>query len=252
MKFIKYLFFGCILSIYGICNADLLEDRSNVLRVGTTGDYAPISFFDEQGKLQGFAIDMAKALGKHLNKDIKFVRTSWPTLSQDLKANKFDIAMGGITYTPARAKDFLLTSKVIDNGKVALVRCEYVENYLSEESINQASVRVVVNPGGTNEKFVKSRLLQSQVITASDNYVPFSMLLSNKADVMVTDLIEARYQSRLHMGKLCVANSTPFAGTSSYKVYMTPKTNHNLLNNVNEWLNETDIESIAKKWKIDP
>ncbi|WP_163837011.1 transporter substrate-binding domain-containing protein [Spartinivicinus ruber] len=252
MKFLKYLFIFSLFCIQSICNADFIDDRDSTLRVGTTGDYAPISFANEQGQLNGFAIDMAEALGKHLNVKIQFVKTSWPTLSQDLKEDKFDIAMGGITYTQSRAKDFLLTNKVIDNGKVALVRCDDINNYLNEELINQSSVRVVVNPGGTNEKFVKSRLLQSHVINTKNNYVPFGMILENKADVMVTDLIEARYQSRLHKGKLCVANDTPFTGTSSYKVYMLPKVSNNLLSKVNKWLRIVDINSITKKWKIDP
>jgi cyclohexadienyl dehydratase len=43
----------------------------------------------------GYDVDMAKDLGKRLGLKVSFVTTSWPTLSADLKADKFDIAMGG-------------------------------------------------------------------------------------------------------------------------------------------------------------
>ncbi len=240
----------CAVNGYGD-DWSMVKERG-ILRVGTTGDYAPISFINSDGKLQGFAIDMAESLGKALSLKVEFVKTSWPTLSQDLANNKFDIAMGGITHTKERAKTFLLTSKVIENGKIALVRCEDSSRYTSESMINNTTVKVVVNPGGTNERFVKSRLLKSNVINAKDNFVPFGMLLNKQADVMVTDLIEGRYQSRLHKNKLCVANDQPFSGTESYKVYMVQKDSKMLLTKVNDWLSAVDVNALKRKWKIDP
>jgi cyclohexadienyl dehydratase len=66
------------------------------LRVGTTGDYRPFTYFDKQtGKFEGYDIDMAVALAKAMGVEAEFVQTSWPDLSKDFSADKFDIAMGG-------------------------------------------------------------------------------------------------------------------------------------------------------------
>lgn len=72
--------------------------------MGVPGDYAPLAFHNEAGELRGYDVDMAKDLGQKLGLKVTFVLTSWPTLSGDLKADKFDIAMGGVTETPERAK----------------------------------------------------------------------------------------------------------------------------------------------------
>ncbi len=72
--------------------------------MGVPGDYAPLAFHNEAGELRGYDVDMAKDLGQKLGLKVTFVLTSWPTLSSDLKADKFDIAMGGVTETPERAK----------------------------------------------------------------------------------------------------------------------------------------------------
>ena len=48
---------------------------------------------------------------------MSFVYTSWPALAADLQADKFDIAMGGVTETPARAQAFALSHPVVANGK---------------------------------------------------------------------------------------------------------------------------------------
>lgn len=54
----------------------------------------------------GYDVDMAKDLGKRLGLKVSFVTTSWPTLSADLKADKFDIAMGGVTESRSAGERF--------------------------------------------------------------------------------------------------------------------------------------------------
>ena len=72
-----------------------------------------MAFHNGAGELIGYDVDMAHDLGKTLGVKVTFIITSWPTLSTDLKADKFDIAMGGVTETAARAKDFSLSHPVV-------------------------------------------------------------------------------------------------------------------------------------------
>jgi cyclohexadienyl dehydratase len=72
---------------------------SGALRVGLTEDYKPFSFADASGKVEGLDVDMAMSLAQSLGVKVEIVKTSWPTLKSDLEANRFDIAMGGITIT---------------------------------------------------------------------------------------------------------------------------------------------------------
>ena len=58
-----------------------------VLRVGTTGDYQPMSFLNEEtGEYEGFDIELAKALAEALDVELEFVPTTWPTLMEDTLA----------------------------------------------------------------------------------------------------------------------------------------------------------------------
>lgn len=86
-------------------------------KVGVPGDYAPLAFRNAAGELQGYDVDMARDLGRTLGLKVSFVYTSWPALAADLQADKFDIAMGGVTETPARAQAFALSHPVVANGK---------------------------------------------------------------------------------------------------------------------------------------
>ena len=75
---------------------------AGVLRVGTTGDYKPFSYRTGTGTYVGLDIEMAESLAWSLGVKLELVATTWPTLMQDLAANRFDIAMGGISITPER------------------------------------------------------------------------------------------------------------------------------------------------------
>jgi cyclohexadienyl dehydratase len=84
--------------------------KRGTLRVGMTGDYLPFTYLDKAtSKFRGFDVDMAETLGKALGVKVEYVQTAWPRLTQDFDADKFDIAMGGISITPrsAAARDFL-------------------------------------------------------------------------------------------------------------------------------------------------
>ncbi|OGV28474.1 MAG: hypothetical protein A3E88_05025 [Legionellales bacterium RIFCSPHIGHO2_12_FULL_35_11] len=86
---------------------------ATILRVGTTGDYPPLTFFNRQAQhFEGFDINMATLFAKHMGKKVLFIKSTWSTLSNDLRDNKFDMAVGGISKNPSRAQDFFVSTSV--------------------------------------------------------------------------------------------------------------------------------------------
>ncbi|XKM12756.1 transporter substrate-binding domain-containing protein [Orbaceae bacterium ac157xtp] len=246
-----------LLSLLTLCVAFSAQARtfdeikqSGIIKIGVPGDYAPLAFFNEQKNLVGFDVDMAKDLAKQLNLVPVFYITSWPTLSKDLADDKYDIAMGGVTYTKGRAEQFSLTNSVVPNGKIALASCQSAPKLTDINKINQPDVKVVVNPGGTNESFVNGHIHTAQIIRVKNNFDNIQALRDKTADMMVTDLIEGNYYEYKEPGVLCLATKTPFAGTKSYKAYMVQKQNGDLLNAMNQWLKVTNIEGVAKRWGV--
>jgi len=178
-----------------------------VLKVGTTGDYSPYSFKDlKTGEFKGFDIDLAYDLARALGVRVQFIETSWPTLSEDLENDRFDMVMGGITVTLERQKNGIFSKPYLNDGKSPISRCSESNRYVTIEDIDRAEVRVIVNPGGTNEKFVLAHLKHAQIIVWNDNTTIFDQIVERKADVMITDASETRYQQRLHPSLLCAVN----------------------------------------------
>lgn len=77
--------------------------ETKLLRVGTPGDYRPFAMKEGDGYV-GHDIDIVDAMARELGVKVEYVPTSWPNLLKDLQANKFDMAVGGITRNVTRIR----------------------------------------------------------------------------------------------------------------------------------------------------
>jgi L-cystine transport system substrate-binding protein len=89
---------------------DLLKTvkSSGVLRVGLEGTYPPFDSRNSKGELEGFDVDVAKAVAAKLGVKPEFVATEWSGILAGLQAGKFDVIVNQVTITPQRkeALDF--------------------------------------------------------------------------------------------------------------------------------------------------
>jgi len=165
-----------------------------VLRVGATGDYKPMSFRDPAtGKYEGFDAALAEDLARSLGVKLEYVPTSWPTLMRDTLDRKFDLALCGITITEERKRKALMSSGYLGNGKTVLCRAEDAEKYVTMAAIDRPEVRVMENPGGLNEKFARKNLPHATLIIHPVNEEIPGLIASGRADVMITEIMEAAY-----------------------------------------------------------
>jgi cyclohexadienyl dehydratase len=169
-----------------------ITERGKLL-VGTTGDYRPLSYKEPDGDYWGFGIEMAGKIAERLGVSIEFVQTSWPTLTADVQAEPqtFDFAIGGITITDARRETMLMSDGYLTNGKTILCRATECERYQSLADLDKPDVRVMVNPGGLNEKFALEHLPHAQLIVHQRNEEIPTLVAEGNADVMITEITEA-------------------------------------------------------------
>ena len=171
-----------------------IQERGQLL-VGTTGDYRPLSYREADGNYWGFGIEMAEKIAERIGVGIEFVQTSWPTLTADVQAEPqtFDLAIGGITITDTRKETMLMSDGYLNNGKTILCRAADADRYQSLADIDKPEVRVMVNPGGLNEKFANEHLTHATIIVYNKNEEIPNQVAEGHADVMITEITEAPY-----------------------------------------------------------
>lgn len=195
----------------------LLDDisKAEVIRVGTTGDYGPFSFVSDKTEepFNGLDIELAKDLAASMNVKVEFVHTTWSTLMDDLIQDKFDVGMSGISINAAREAQAMFSIPLMTDGKAAITRDENVDKFNTIAAINQPHVRVIFNPGGTNEQFARENFTDATLILNDDNITIFQKIVDGAADVMVTDAIETIVQEQVHPELEAVNPTGPFNQT---------------------------------------
>lgn len=81
------------------------------IRIGVEGAYPPFSWTTPDGKLEGFDIDIAKALVKAMGADVKLVAQDWDGIIPALMARKYDAIVASMSITEERKKKVAFTNK---------------------------------------------------------------------------------------------------------------------------------------------
>ena len=186
------IFFAAIKNV----EAGHLEEilSRGTIKIGTTGDYIPMSYFNKKtGEYEGIDAEISKIIAESLGVKIEYVPTTWKNLSQDTLDGKFDIALCGISRNYAREKILEMSDGygVGIFGKTILCRKSDAKKFKNLADIDQKNVRVMINPGGTNEKFAYANLKNAKIIVFNENAeIPHQISIGN-ADIMITETVEA-------------------------------------------------------------
>ncbi|MBL9212035.1 MAG: gamma subclass chorismate mutase AroQ [Opitutaceae bacterium] len=224
MTTLRTLLAACVVVCFAWPNLGRADRRQEivsrgVLRVGTTGDYPPFSYrANAASPFVGLDIEMAGRLAAALGVRLELVPTSWPTLMKDFNAGGFDVAMSGVSITAERQTQAFFSLPYLRDGKTPITRCANQARFQTLAQIDRPGVRVVVNPGGTNERFARAHLRHVTLIVWPDNTTIFDRIVHGEADLMITDAIETRLQQRLRPELCAVHPEAPF--DRSEKAYL--------------------------------
>ncbi|MDD0811329.1 transporter substrate-binding domain-containing protein [Curvibacter sp. RS43] len=224
--------------------------KAGVLKVCTPGDYKPFSFALPDGSFEGLDVDLVASLASSLGVKPQFVKTSWAKLMDDFTGGACDIAVGGISVTLERQKRAWFSAPYMVNGKTPLVRCADVSRFQSVAAIDQAGVKVVANPGGSNERFARANFKTAQLTIHTDNITIFDEVLSGRADVFVTESAETLVQQKLKPGLCAVNPDKPLQ--YGEMAYLLPRGDALTKAYVDQWLHliraQGDYQRITAKW----
>ncbi len=167
-------------------------NRTGVFTVGARTASPPFGYINKQNEWVGFSIDLAelvhKNIEKKLGKSIKFEKkeSAPATRIPLLSSGAVDLIAGTMTDTRPRrdSVDFSLTFFV--TGAQFLVK----EGSPIKGIQDLAGKRVGAQQGSTNERIVRERVPQAQLVVFPDQAAGFTALVQGRVDTYTNDGIQ--------------------------------------------------------------
>jgi len=164
--------------------------NEGVLKVGTTGDWNPMTVKDPAtNKYEGYDIDVMTELAKDLGVELEFVATDWKTLVNGVVAGNYHMT-GSASISPARMKAAGYSESYIAVEILPFTTADKADRFDGWDSINKADVKVAATLGTTFEKLVKEWFPDSEIKAVEAPALQHQEVLSGRSDVFVTSNIE--------------------------------------------------------------
>ena len=190
----KFLAIISLLIISTAANAESklqIIKKNGELRVGTTGDWDPMSMKDPAtNKYKGFDIDVMRELAKDMGVKVKFVPAEWKTIVAGITANRYDLSTS-VTKTPKRAEVAGFTISYYKYGTVPLVLKKNLKKYSTWNSLNNKKVTIATTLGTSQEEKAKEFFPKSKLKSVESPARDFQEVLAGRADGNITSSTEA-------------------------------------------------------------
>lgn len=92
------------------------QAQTGKMRVAVDATYPPFSSIDEDGKMVGFDVDMARALCAEMGVECEMIHQDWDGIIPALLAKKYDAIISSMTDTEERRKQVSFTDKYYKDG----------------------------------------------------------------------------------------------------------------------------------------
>ena len=225
--------------------------KSGELRVGTTGDWDPMSMKDPAtNKYKGFDIDVMKELAKDLGVKVKFVPAEWKTIVAGITADRYDISTS-VTKTPKRAEVAGFTETYYKYGTVPLVLKKNSKKFSTWKSLNNKDVTIATTLGTSQEEKAKEFFPKSKLKSVEAPARDFQEVLAGRADGNITSSTEAN-KLVIKYPQLKIVNDGE--KNPAFLAMMVPKKDKTWNNYVSKWIKEKKasgfFETLLAKYNL--
>lgn len=165
------------------------------LVLGFDDTFAPMGFKDESGEIVGYDIDLAKAIGEKLGKEIKFQTIDWSMKEAELNNGNIDFIWNGYSITDERKEQVAFGTPYLKNRQIIITladsdittKADLADKVVGAQTGSSAVVAMEAEPD------IYASFKDGKAITYETNNEVFMDLEAGRLDAAVADEILARY-----------------------------------------------------------
>jgi polar amino acid transport system substrate-binding protein len=155
------------------------------LRFVTDSDYPPFHYFDEEGALTGFNVDMARAICEALSVTCEVRPVSWDDLFTQLDADEADAAIASIRIDAEALAKADMTQRYYATPARFIARKESELRDLRPETVD--GLKVAVQRGTGHEAYLKQFFPDAEIVAFESAEEAQMALKDGQADLAFGD-----------------------------------------------------------------
>jgi len=77
---------------------------NNELMIATDANWAPFSYIDDDGVMQGFDVEVGREIAKRMGVEARFITPDWDVITAGNWNMRWDVSVGSMTPTASRSE----------------------------------------------------------------------------------------------------------------------------------------------------
>ena len=175
------ILFLCFTALFSTLSAQ----KEKPLVVGMELSYPPFETFDTKGNPCGVSVDIAYALGKYLNREIKIENIPFIGLIPSLKTGKIDLILSSMTVTPEREKSIDFSDPYLSTGLCLLINIKTKGDTIQE--LDVAGNTIDVKLGTTGDTYALRNIKKAKVRALDLESTCILEVIQGKANAFIYD-----------------------------------------------------------------
>lgn len=168
------------------------ESQPVVLTSALTGKFPPFSFYDANGQLAGFDVDVSREIARRMGCQSRIITTEWDGILAGLLTGKYNAVIGSMAITPQRAEMVAFSRPYYHSGAQLFVHRENPQRIYSIEECAQKRIAVVL--GETYQHYLEANYPGIEVVTLKSTAEIFELLQRHRIAGFVTDRLVGAWQ----------------------------------------------------------
>lgn len=239
--FLAVLIGVVLISVLPGCGQETLK-----VRIATDATWPPFENVNiETMEIEGFDIDLIKAIADEAGLDIEIINVAWDPLLAGMAQCQYDAAISAMTITDERKEVMLFSNPYFEAGQLVAVRIDNTD-IASKEDLGGKTVGAQI---GTTGSFEVEKIAGATLKTYDDIGLAMQDLMNGQIDAVIADNPLAMGYADANPDKLKTVGAV---FTSEYYGIAVCKDKPELLERINEGLAKVKaeglIDELILKW----
>jgi polar amino acid transport system substrate-binding protein len=183
---------------------------SGILRVAVSSDRPPLVLKSRSGATVGFDVDVVSALATAMGLELHLEEVPFADLIETVRSGRADLAISGLTMTPARNARVAFAGPYFVSGMSLLARSKKITDVQNPAALDLQERRYAAVSGSTSAKFIGDVLPRAQLVAVPDYDSGIQMVIDGKVDALFADHLVCSVAVWRHPNAGLTTLATPF------------------------------------------